>query len=73
MLIIVDPIYMLLTLGVYRVILEAFMVIFRIHEETKTIREQGREPESDAKILPQADRPQPPPDCPQRILQACAG
>jgi Domain of unknown function (DUF4282) len=40
-LIIVDPIFVLLSLGVYRVILEAFMVIFQIHGELKTIREQG--------------------------------
>jgi hypothetical protein len=40
-LIIVEPIYVLLTLGVYRVILEAFVVIFRLYEETKIIREQG--------------------------------
>jgi hypothetical protein len=40
-LIIVDPIFILLSLGVYRVILEAFMVIFQIHGELKTIREQG--------------------------------
>ncbi len=39
-LIIVDPIFILLTLGVYRVVLEAFMVIFRIHEDTKKIREK---------------------------------
>ncbi|HVT67871.1 MAG TPA: DUF4282 domain-containing protein [Trebonia sp.] len=38
-LIIIDPILVLLTLGIYRVILEAFMVIFRIYEETKKIRE----------------------------------
>lgn len=38
-LIIVDPILVLLTLGIYRVILEAFMVVFRIYEETKKIRE----------------------------------
>lgn len=40
-LIIVDPIFILLSLGVYRIILEAFMVIFQIHGELKTIREQG--------------------------------
>ena len=39
--IIVDPIFVLLSLGLYRVILEAFMVIFQIHGELKTIREQG--------------------------------
>jgi hypothetical protein len=39
-LIIVEPIFILLTLGVYRVLLEAFMVIFRIHEDTKKIREK---------------------------------
>jgi hypothetical protein len=39
-LIIVDPIFILLTLGVYRVVLEAFMVVFRIHEDTKKIREK---------------------------------
>ncbi|TVZ07352.1 DUF4282 domain-containing protein [Trebonia kvetii] len=40
-LIIVEPIFILLTLGVYRVVLEAFMVIFRIHEDTKKIRERA--------------------------------
>lgn len=39
--IIVDPIFILLSLGVYRIILEAFMVIFQIHGELKTIRVQG--------------------------------
>ncbi len=38
-LIVLEPIYLLLTLGIYRVVLEAFMVIFRIYEETKKIRE----------------------------------
>ena len=38
-LIIVEPIFLLLTLGVYRVVLEAFMVVFRIYEETKKISE----------------------------------
>jgi hypothetical protein len=42
MLIVIVPIYVLLTLGVYRVILEAFMVIFRIYEETKKISERGQ-------------------------------
>jgi hypothetical protein len=36
-LIVVEPIFVLLTLGVYRVVLEAFMVVFRIYEETKKI------------------------------------
>ena len=40
-LIIIEPIFLLLTLGIYRVVLEAFMVIFRIYEETKKIREAG--------------------------------
>jgi hypothetical protein len=40
-LLVVVPIFILLTLGVYRVILEAFMVVFRIYEETKKIRERG--------------------------------
>jgi Domain of unknown function (DUF4282) len=40
MLIIVVPIYVLLTLGIYRVVLEAFMVIFRIYEETQKISER---------------------------------
>jgi Domain of unknown function (DUF4282) len=37
-LVIVDPILILLALGIYRVILEAFMVIFRIYDEAKQIR-----------------------------------
>jgi hypothetical protein len=36
-LVIVEPLFVLLTLGVYRVVLEAFMVVFRIYEETKKI------------------------------------
>ena len=40
-LIIIEPIFLLLTLGIYRVVLEAFMVIFRIYEETKKIRENA--------------------------------
>ncbi len=39
-LVIIVPIYVLLTLGVYRVVLEAFMVVFRIYEETKKISER---------------------------------
>jgi hypothetical protein len=38
-LIVVEPIFVLLTLGIYRVVLEAFMVLFRIYEETRQIRE----------------------------------
>jgi hypothetical protein len=38
-LIIVEPIFLLLTLGIYRVVLEAFMVIFRMYDEMKQIRE----------------------------------
>jgi uncharacterized membrane protein len=38
-LIIVEPLFFLLTLGIYRVILEAFMVVFRMYEEMKKIRE----------------------------------
>jgi hypothetical protein len=38
-LIIVEPIFLLLTLGIYRVVLEAFMVIFRMYDEMKKIRE----------------------------------
>lgn len=40
-LIVVEPVFILLTLGVYRVILEAFMVVFRIYEETKKLGERG--------------------------------
>jgi hypothetical protein len=40
-LIIVEPIFVLLMLGLYRVVLEAFMVVFRIYEETVKIRERG--------------------------------
>src|ERR1700722_1095948 len=37
----VAPIFVLLTLGICRVVLEAFMVLFRIYEETRKIRENG--------------------------------
>ncbi len=40
-LIVIEPIFLLLSLGIYRVVLEAFMVVFRIYEETKKIREAG--------------------------------
>jgi hypothetical protein len=40
-LIIIEPIFVLLMLGLYRVILEAFMVVFRIYEETVKIREHN--------------------------------
>ncbi len=38
-LIVVEPIFVLLTLGIYRVVLELFMVVFRIYEETQKIRQ----------------------------------
>jgi hypothetical protein len=38
-LIVVEPIFVLLTLGIYRVVLELFIVVFRIHDELKNIRE----------------------------------
>jgi hypothetical protein len=40
-LVIVDPIFLLLTLGVYRVVLEFFVVVHRMHEDLKVIRERG--------------------------------
>jgi uncharacterized membrane protein len=40
-LIIIVPVFVLLTLGIYRVILEAFMVVFRIYEETRKLRENS--------------------------------
>jgi hypothetical protein len=40
-LIVLDPIYILLTLGVYRVVLEFVMVTFRIHEDVQAIRAKG--------------------------------
>ena len=40
-LIVIVPIFVLLTLGIYRVVLEAFMVVFRIYEETKKLRENS--------------------------------
>lgn len=40
-LVVVDPIFLLLTLGVYRMVLELFMVIHRMHEDLRVIRERG--------------------------------
>lgn len=40
-LIIVDPILVLLTLGVYRVVLEFVMVVHQMHEDIKALRERG--------------------------------
>jgi Domain of unknown function (DUF4282) len=45
-LIIVEPIFLLLTLGIYRVVLEAFMVIFRMYDEMKKIRENTERAEN---------------------------
>jgi hypothetical protein len=42
-LVVVDPIFLLLTLGVYRVILELFMVVHRMHDDLKAIRERTQE------------------------------
>jgi len=39
-LLIVDPILVLLTLGVYRVVLELFMVVHRMHDDLKAIRDR---------------------------------
>ena len=38
---VVDPILVVLTLGAYRMVLELFMVVHRMHEELKAIRERG--------------------------------
>jgi len=40
-LIIIFPIWVLLGLGITRVVLESFMVVFRMYEEVTKIREQG--------------------------------
>jgi hypothetical protein len=42
-LVVVDPIFLLLTLGGYRVVLEFFMVIHRMHDDLKAIRERADE------------------------------
>jgi hypothetical protein len=39
-LLIVDPILILLTLGVYRVVLELFMVVHKMHDDLKAIRDR---------------------------------
>ena len=40
-LLVVDPILVVLTLGAYRMVLELFMVVHRIHEDLKAVRERG--------------------------------
>ena len=42
-LIVVDPILVLLTLGVYRMVLELFMVVHRMHEDLKALRERAED------------------------------
>jgi Domain of unknown function (DUF4282) len=42
-LILVVPVFLLLTLGAFRVVLELFMVIHRIHDDLKAIRERSDE------------------------------
>jgi hypothetical protein len=42
-LIIVDPIFLVLSLGLYRVVLELFMVVYRMHEDLTAIRERSGE------------------------------
>jgi uncharacterized membrane protein len=40
-LLVVDPILVVLTLGAYRMVLELFMVVHRMHEDLKAIRDRG--------------------------------
>jgi uncharacterized membrane protein len=40
-LLVVDPILVVLTLGAYRMVLELFMVVHRMHEDLKAIRQRG--------------------------------
>jgi uncharacterized membrane protein len=40
-LLVVDPILIILTLGAYRMVLELFMVVHRMHEDLKAIRDRG--------------------------------
>lgn len=40
-LLVVDPILILITLGAYRMVLELFMVVHRMHEDLKAVRERG--------------------------------
>jgi uncharacterized membrane protein len=40
-LLVVDPILVVLTLGAYRMVLELFMVVHRIHEDLKAVRQRG--------------------------------
>lgn len=42
-LLVVDPILVVLTLGAYRMVLELFMVVHRMHEDLKAIRERGED------------------------------
>jgi hypothetical protein len=42
-LVVVDPIFLLLTLGAYRVLLELFMVIHRMHDDLRAIRARADE------------------------------
>jgi hypothetical protein len=42
-LIVIDPIMILLGLGVTRIVLEFYMITFKIHEEVKAIRARGEE------------------------------
>ena len=42
-LIVIDPIMILLGLGVCRIVLEFYMITFKIHEEVKVIRARGEE------------------------------
>ena len=72
-LIIVEPIFLLLTLGIYRVVLEAFMVIFRMLRRDEADPREDRKADLSGKIFRIAVDPQPPPACPQRVPQACAG
>jgi hypothetical protein len=42
-LVIVDPIFLLLTLGAFRVVLELFMVVHRLHDDVRAIRARSDE------------------------------
>ena len=42
-LIVVDPILVVLTLGVYRMVLELFMVVHRMHDDLKALRDRAED------------------------------
>ena len=51
MLVIGDPLFIIIVMAFWRLLLEAFVVVFRIAEDVRALRERGAPPESAARSV----------------------